>query len=103
MTDLESKVFTEFCKHDFDWITAHIPYPSTLIRQTIELTTWQCRTILESLKMNGYIQSATLSYWDEDGHHMHRGYELTDKARTTDIYKEIEEAENKLLRQLATN
>ena len=103
MTDLEFKVFTEFCKHDFDWLTAHIPYPSTLLRQNIELTTWQCRTVLESLKMNGYIKSAILSYWDEEGHHMFRGYELTDRGRDTDIYKEIEETENKELRKLCSS
>ena len=103
MTDLETKVFTEYCKHDFDWLTAHLPLPSTIIRKQFNLSVYECRTVMESLKMTGYINSAILSYWDEDGHHMFRGYEVTDKGRKTDIYKQIEEAEDANMRKLLKN
>jgi hypothetical protein len=103
MTDLESKVFKEYCKHDFDWLTAHIPLPSTLIKKQFNLSVHQCRTVMESLQTTGYLKSATLSYWDDEGHHMFRGYELTDKGRSTDVYKVMEDEEDKLLRKLTAN
>lgn len=97
MTDLERKILTILCKHSFDWLSGHIPYPSTDLSKELNESLYKVRKALKILKGLGYVESFSYCHMTEDRNYLMNGYRITKNAVNTQEYIKVKsEQENNI-------
>jgi hypothetical protein len=103
MTDIEKEVFKCFCRLYLDVMNYNTKlFPSTVIATIFEISLYKARKIIKTLVNEGLLQSGCDSWYDDycEQQIIARGYTITEKAKQTDIFKEAEEAEEKLRKEI---
>lgn len=84
---IKIKVFYQLCQHDCDFMSSWIPLPTTVIARIINVSLYQCRKQMQRLVEDGLAVSCSAILDKEESLLPYRGFKITDKGRSTGIYK----------------
>ena len=87
---IKLKVFRELCRHDCDFMSCWIPLPTTVIARILNISVYQCRKQMKKLVEEGLARSCAAILDAEESTLPYHGFTLTDKGRSTGIYKYTE-------------
>ena len=93
------EVLYDLCRHCVSIMQGWIPLPSTCISQTMGMSLYKTRKELKRLKELGLIVSVCYCHVGEDGNYLMRGYQITDKAKTTQEYKKAWNEEREICKK----
>lgn len=94
-----NEILYQICRNDLFLMDWH-PYPSTLISKRVGMSLCKTRKELKKLKEQGLIKSVIYSEVDEEQNYIFRGYESTEKAKSTEEYKKAYLEEEKSRKEI---
>lgn len=86
---IKLKVFRSLCRHDCDFMSSWIPLPTTVIARTLNVSLYQCRKQMKELVGEGLAISCSAIIDKEESLLPYHGFKMTEKGRSTDIYRYI--------------
>lgn len=95
-----NKVLYRLCRHCVGIMDGWIPYPSTILCETCELSLYKTRKELKKLKEQSLVISERYCEVGEDGNYLISGYTITEKAKETEEYKKALAEERKLCQEV---
>lgn len=88
------------CQHCVSITQGWIPIPSTCLSQTLGKSLYQTRKELKQLKEQGLVVSERYCQVGEDRNYLVSGYQITDKAKSTQEYKIAWEEERRICKDV---
>lgn len=95
-----NNVLYKLCLHCVDIMDGYLPFPSTILSKSCNLSLYKTRKELKALKEQGYVVADRYTESTEDGQILLNGYTITDKAKKTEEYKKAFEVERKLVKDV---
>lgn len=92
-----NNVLYKLCLHCVDIMDGYVPFPSTVLSKSCNLSLYKTRKELKVLKEQGYVVADRYTESTEDGQILINGYTITEKAKETEEYKKAFEVERKLV------
>lgn len=92
-----NNVLYKLCLHCVDIMDGYIPFPSTILSKSCNLSLYKTRKELKALKEQGYVVADRYTENTEERTILINGYRITDKAKETEEYKKAFEVERKLV------
>jgi hypothetical protein len=78
----------------------YVPFPSTVLSKSCNLSLYKTRKELKALKEQGYVVADRYTESTEDGQILINGYTITEKAKGTEEYKKAFEVERKIVKDV---
>lgn len=91
-----NEVLYKLCQHCISIMGSWIPYPSTLMAKSLNLSLYKVRKELKSLKEQGLVVADRYCEVTDEGTILINGYTITEKAKQTEEYKKAYEEERKI-------
>lgn len=95
-----NNVLYKLCLHCVSIMDGYMPYPSTILSKSCNLSLYKTRKELKSLKEQGYVVADRYTENTEDGQILLNGYTITEKAKETEEYKKAFEVERKIVKDV---
>lgn len=87
LSELESRVLADLCRHCVGIMDGYVPYPSRLIAESLNITLYSARKALKRLKELGLVESTSMVLGAEECSLPYRGFTVTKEAKKTLEYK----------------
>lgn len=95
-----NNVLYKLCLHCVDIMYGYLPFPSTVLSKSCNLSLYKTRKELKKLKEQGYVVADRYTESTEDGQILLNGYTITDKAKETEEYKTAFDTERKIVKDV---
>lgn len=95
-----NNVLYKLCLHCVDIMDGYLPFPSTVLSKSCNLSLYKTRKELKKIKEQGYVVADRYTESTEDGQILLNGYTITDKAKETEEYKKAFETERKIVKDV---
>lgn len=99
---IKENIFKQLCVHYCNCMSGWLPLPARLLAKDNNCTLYMARKCLKQLKDEGLVIS---DIWHEYNEYscrniLLRGFTITDKAKETEIFKQADMEERKMLKEI---